>query len=153
MYYNKLGNHHLLRMRRPTIRIKSYRNKPFILRASRILIPMNRYNLYVGRGEDFGSVVLDFDPYGQYKFKMNPLVCTTLIAAYVGVTNEIYHCQYEIHRNFIKVFLPSKRHEVLHFFRKLPEVQDNPIDIRRRMAGLPKLPRDYMGRQEQDSDL
>jgi len=114
---------------------------------------MNRYNLHVGRGEDFGSIVLDFDPQGQYKFRMNPLVCSTMIAAYVGVINEIYNCQYEIYRNFIRVFLPSKRHEVLRFFRKLPEVQDNPIDIRRRMAGLPKLPRDYVGREEQDSDL
>ena len=153
MYYNKLGNPNLLRMKRPVIRIKSYRNKPFILRASRILVPMSRYDLYVGRGEDFGSIILDFNPQGHYRFGMNPLVCSTRIAAYVGVVNEIYNCQYEIYRNFIRVFLPSKRHEVLRFFRKLPEVQDNPIDIRRRMAGLPKLPRDYVGREEQDNDL
>ena len=153
MYYNNLGNHHLLRKKRPTIRIRSYRNKTLILRASRILIPMTRYNLYVGRGEDFNSVVLDFDPQGQYRFKINPMICTTLIAAYIGVINETYNCHYETYRNFLRVFLPSKRHEVLHFFRKLPEVQDNPTDIRRRMAGLPKLPRSYMGRTEQDSDL
>ena len=153
MYYNSLGNKQLMRMRRPVIRIKSYRNETFILRASSILIPMTKYNLYIGRGDDIGSIILDFNPEGQYKFKIKPLMCTTLIAAYIGVDNETYKCPYEIYRNFLRVFLPSKRHEVRHFFRKLPEVLDNPADIRRRLAGLPRMPRDYMGREESDSDI
>jgi len=62
MYYNSLGNHQVLRMRRPIIRIRSYKNQTFIMRISRILVSMDRYDLYVGRGDDLGSIILDFNP-------------------------------------------------------------------------------------------
>jgi hypothetical protein len=83
-----------------------------------------------------GWIGIKFDLEGEYKVDVNPLVCTFRIASHKAVRDSRHDPVFEITKNVLFVALPPARWELDAWWRKMPEVSDNPGTKRRRMVKM-----------------
>jgi len=127
---NILPNH---RDRLPVCELVSRNSKPIVLRLSRILVPVDRYDLLIGRGKELGYAAILWNEEGEYQVQMNPQICELRLAAVRGIRNEKYRSTFTVGRRILQFRLPDARHEVDKWWYKLPRVQDNPVKLREKL--------------------
>lgn len=141
MFYNRHGKvvHNLLpnhASRLPIVEFKSRKAKPLVLKLSRSLVPGDRYNLLIGRGQEFGLIAIQWDHMGEYAVEMKPQVCKLRLAAYRGMRNAEYQSAFKVGRSVLLVELPRARHELERWWYHVPNVSDNPGDRLRKLAQM-----------------
>lgn len=120
--------------RRPQVELTSRVRQPLLARVSRILVPCQRYNLFIGRGNELGLVAIHWDEKGEYAARMKPLVCELRLSPIICLKDDTYLSSFQLGRRVLIFKLPEARHELEKWWRRLPDVSDNPGDRVRNLA-------------------
>lgn len=133
---NILPNH---AERLPQVEVVSRNAKPLMARVSRILVPYETYDIFLGRGAEKDLVAIHWNPHGEYKVKMKPEVCELRLAPIIGIRDENYQSTFKIGRRALVFKLPNARHENERWWGRVPDVSDNPGDLRRNLAKMHRV--------------
>lgn len=79
---------------------------------------------------------IKFDPEGEYKVSVNPKKCRLRIASHKAMRNFTHAPPFEISQNVLFVALPPVRYELESWWKRMPEVSDNPSSKRRRLVKM-----------------
>jgi hypothetical protein len=125
--------------RRPKIEICSRNAKPLIVRISRILVPFDRYDVFLGRGNEKDLVAIHWNEFGEYSVRMRSVLCEIRLAPIIGIKNDTYQSSFQVGRRALIFRLPVSRHERESWWERVPDVSDNPGDLRRNLAKMHRV--------------
>lgn len=128
---NILPNHE---DRRPQVELTSRVQQPLLARISRILVPCQRYNLFIGRGKENGLVAIHWDEKGEYAARMKTRVCELRLSPIIGLHDDTYRASYKLARQVLIFRIPQAHHELERWWYRLPDVSDNPGDRVRKLS-------------------
>ena len=121
--------------RRPQVELTSRVQQPLLARVSRILVPCQRYNLFIGRGNELGLVAIHWDEKGEYAVRMKPRVCELRLSPIICLKDDTYRSAFKLGRQVLIFRIPDARHELESWWNRLPDVSDNPGDRVRNLGG------------------
>lgn len=120
--------------RLPQIELTARVGQPILARVSSILVPCQRYNLFIGRGDQLGLVAIHWDPQGEYGARMKPKMCELKLSPIISLKDDTYKPAFKLGRTVLIFRVPESHHEKEQWWRRLPDVSDNPGDRFRNLA-------------------